>query len=207
MNSGIAGSASNLSLLIIHIRLRERLLDPTGWAKISSELSWIPTTGKRSIQNCFYNTIRSSNISCCNFLVGHLGVSEPVGLQLLAGGRTGLLWALRAFFGHFGPGWLCPDICLFSVLGSSCSSSLYLPSSTYLEGSNLKSLWIESLNLRLRICFFLSGRMKRGCWKKPLWHALLHPWHKKRHTFMYDVWYIYNIWYVIYNIKYIVYDI
>ena len=116
MNSGIAGSASNLSLLIVHFRLRERLLDPTGWAKISSELSWIPTTGKRSIQNCFYNTIRSSNISCCNFLVGHLGVSEPVGLQLLAGGRTGLLWALRAFFGPFGPGWLCPNICLFSDL-------------------------------------------------------------------------------------------
>ena len=36
MNSGIAGSASNLSLLIIHFRLKERLLDPTGGAKISS---------------------------------------------------------------------------------------------------------------------------------------------------------------------------
>ena len=96
MNSGIAGSASNLSLLIIHFRLKERLLDPTGGAKISSELShWKAFYSKMRLQSVLLIFVAAifwlDIFAIADSYNEKLEVSGPIGHQLLAGVRTGLL--------------------------------------------------------------------------------------------------------------------
>ena len=103
MNSGIAGSASNLSLLIIHFRLKERLLDPTGGAKISSisdiSIAWYPRyldildifdilISDNSISNISISNISISNISISDIPISDILISDIMISDIMISGSN-----------------------------------------------------------------------------------------------------------------------